>query len=345
MGILNKARLVMSKFDLLLKLNKLKNIKNNEKIIYLLSPEHGNMGDQAIAIAIRKYLQEKFIDKVILEFSYTEYILIKDNLKTILNDKDLIFLHGGGNLGNLYINEENLRRDVIKKFPKNKIIIMPQSISFTQDNNGQNELEVTKKIYSEHNNLNIVCRENKSFKTAQEIFPNNQLLLAPDSVMYLEDYYKQTLSRDGILLALRSDKEKVLDDNLVTNIKNAIDVLNENIVYRDTIINKRVNKENRIFEFNKMLDSFASSKLVITDRFHGVIFSVITKTPCIVFKSLDHKISEGIKWFANKEYIYYAEAKNENLNDIIKELLKKEIDPTSNELKNKLEKEMERIIG
>ncbi|OME02883.1 polysaccharide pyruvyl transferase family protein, partial [Paenibacillus odorifer] len=283
MRILKGAKRTINKVDLLIKINKLKKVKNNEKIIYLLSPEHGNMGDQAIAIAIKKYLQENFNDKVILEFSYLEYT------------------------GNLYINEENLRRDVINRFQKNKIIIMPQSISFTKDNNGAHELEKTKKIYSEHDNLNIICRENKSFKTAQEIFPKNQLLLAPDSVMYLEDYYMQTLkNRSGILLALRSDKEKVIDDNLIKKIKDAINDTDEKIIYRDTIISKKVNEKNRVSEFNKMLDSFASSKLVITDRFHGVIFSVITKTPCIVFKSLDHKISEGIKWFDNMEYVHYS---------------------------------------
>ncbi|CRK80177.1 polysaccharide pyruvyl transferase family protein [Neobacillus massiliamazoniensis] len=309
------------KISALRKINKLKKYKEVEKIIYLLSPEHGNLGDQAIAIAIKKFLIDHYKNKEVIEFSYLEYMYIKKRISSISNDGDIIFLHGGGNLGNLYINEENLRRDVIERFEKNKIIIMPQSISFSEDNFGKIEIEKTKKIYNNHKNLYIVCRESKSFETAQSIFPNNNVILSPDSVLYLSDYYNKSPLRSGVLLALRSDKEKVIDDSRVNKLRGILENLEENLVFKDTIINKRVNEKNRIFEFEKILKAFGSSKLVITDRFHGVIFSFITKTPCIVFKSLDHKISEGIKWFNDIDFIYYAENDSENLSNVINNYL------------------------
>lgn len=37
--------------------------------------------------------------------------------------------------------------------------------------------------------------------------------------------------------------------------------------------------------FMEMLDRIGSSKLVITDRLHAMIFSIITKTPCLVFET------------------------------------------------------------
>ena len=49
------------------------------------------------------------------------------------------------------------------------------------------------------------------------------------------------------------------------------------------------------------------ARVVVTDRYHGVIFSVITHTPVIVFKSYDTKISAGIRWFQDLEWVHYAE--------------------------------------
>lgn len=346
MIILDGISKKITKYRAIKKLQYYLNYKSDEKIIYLLSPEHGNLGDQAIAIAISKFLHDKYTDKLIVEFSFHEYLYVKDNLHEIINAKDIIFLHGGGNLGNLYINEEILRRDVIGKFMNNKIVIMPQSISFTTDSAGVKELETTKKIYNNHINLNIVCRENKSLETAKSIFPSNNLFLSPDSVMYLEnEYLEEEFKREGVLFAFRSDKEKVVNEDIIKGLEDKFFRKGENIKYKDTIIRKKLNEKTREKELLKILRAFGNSKLVITDRFHGVIFSVITRTPCIVFKSLDHKISEGIRWFENKDYIYYVESESEDLQAKIDEYLNIKIHDKETKLKSEFSKAFHKILG
>ena len=61
-------------------------------------------------------------------------------------------------------------------------------------------------------------------------------------------------------------------------------------------------------EFQKKLQEFANYKLVITDRFHGTIFSLITNTPVIVLNSTDHKLSSGVNWFKGvyDDYVHYC---------------------------------------
>lgn len=324
------------------KLQVYKKFKDQKKIIYLLSPEHGNLGDQAIAIAIKKMLEDKYKDNMVFEFSLEEYTYLKKSISKNIGIKDPIYLHGGGNLGNLYINEEIQRRDVIKRFPENKITIMPQSISFTNDERGIREMEITKKIYNNHKNLNIICREEKSFKTAETLFQKNNLFFSPDSVLYLSDYYKKNTKRDGVLFALRRDKEKVVDDLKIVKIKKILMNLNEEATNQDTIIDKKININNRINEFDNILNSFSKSKLVVTDRFHGAIFSYITNTPCIVFKSLDHKISEGIKWFSNVEFIHYAE-NNENFEELVNYMLSMEVKGNNEVLKKELISTMKKL--
>lgn len=303
--------------------NLIKNYYDIQKIIYLQTPEHGNLGDQAIAIAGKKYLENKFKDKLILEFTLEEYERNGNLIKKLINNKDIIYLHGGGNLGNLYKEIEMQRRKIITSFPENKIVIMPQSISFTDDKEGKKEYLLTQQIYGQHRNLHIMARDEKSYEIGKKLFSNNLVYLTPDIVLFLEDLYINKIKekREDVIFTLRKDKEKILSDK---KIKDIIQILGKNkIKYNidDTTVDYGVIKETRDFEVEKILTKIGKSKINITDRFHGVIFSVITNTPVIVFKSLDHKIAEGIKWFKNYENIYYLD-ENESIEKIEEIILK-----------------------
>ena len=53
----------------------------------------------------------------------------------------------------------------------------------------------------------------------------------------------------------------------------------------------RVSIEEREQTVFQRLKAFASYDFVITDRLHGMIFSYICGTPCILFDNKTHKIS------------------------------------------------------
>src|SRR5690606_18099646 len=60
--------------------------------------------------------------------------------------------------------------------------------------------------------------------------------------------------------------------------------------------------------------TMSKSKLTVTDRYHGTIFSIISNTPVIVMGSTDHKLSSGVKWFSDKVFsgiVYYAKSMDE----------------------------------
>ncbi len=58
------------------------------------------------------------------------------------------------------------------------------------------------------------------------------------------------------------------------------------------------------------IEQFSKYKVVITDRYHGTIFSLASNTPTIVINSTDHKLSSGVDWFKDKEefkgYIFFC---------------------------------------
>jgi len=65
--------------------------KNKSKIIFLSTPEHGNLGDHAITIAINKILADKYPDKKILEFSFNKYNERKIDIQKVINNRDIIY--------------------------------------------------------------------------------------------------------------------------------------------------------------------------------------------------------------------------------------------------------------
>ncbi|MCE9654382.1 polysaccharide pyruvyl transferase family protein [Clostridium celatum] len=283
--------------------NKFKKYKDTKKIIYALTPLHGNIGDQAIAVATIKFLKENFIDYEVIEVNSNDIYTYGKAINKVLNKDDLIVLHGGGNMGNLYIEEEKSRRFIIKNFPKNKIISMTQTMSFTNDDEGIMELEKTKKIYNSHQDLTIIAREETSYKIMKEELRNNKILLNPDIVLYLHDIYKNNChKRKNIMTCLRKDKESLIAHKRYELIE-MIDKKYKHTFHYDTVVNKLVTKEIRENEVKDMLNKFLSAKVVITDRLHGMVFAVITKTPCIITKSLDHKVPGTYKWIKNLNYI------------------------------------------
>lgn len=300
-----------------------KKYKNKKKIIYTLIPSHGNMGDQAIAYATMKYLKDNFSEYEILEVYREDTYKYLRACKMVINKDDIILLHGGGNMGNLYPIEERDRRFIIKKFKNNKIISMTQTISFSSNLDGKRELEESKKIYNNHKDLTIIAREKKSYEIMNKEFNIKNIILNPDIVFYLSDMYEfNKNNRNIIMTCLRSDKESILGEKK-TEFITQLNKNYKNVVNYDTVINEHVLKENREKKIKELFQRFLNSKVVITDRLHGMVFCVITKTPCIATKSLDHKVVGTYEWIKSLNYIKLVDDLEYNtINPIIEELCK-----------------------
>ncbi|MBR0061781.1 MAG: polysaccharide pyruvyl transferase family protein, partial [Selenomonadaceae bacterium] len=290
---------------------------NSKRIFVMGTPAHGNLGDQAIVWGELTILKNYFPDHEVIDIPYDYLtggfgeIFWGLGFDKFVCDTGTIFLHGGGNLGNLWVNEEELRRKLIEKFPDNKIVIFPQSVCFTADDAGRKELELSSKIYNAHENLHLMTRDENSFNLAQKIFPNVNKYLMPDAATSLHGILDEVqIKREGVLFVLRGDKEKVRDDKKIETLQTSFHNANIPFEVIDTVINERVTELNREPKVREVLTKIRESKLVITDRFHGVIFSFITRTPVLAFKSFDTKISSGIKWFENVPSVFYAEDEN-----------------------------------
>lgn len=314
-----KIRSIYQEYQYYKMLQKYKNLK---KIYYMSTPSHGNMGDQAIAQASLQFFKDKFPEYKIVEVYREDVNKYAKAIKKTLSKDDLIFIHGGGNMGNLYVWEEETRRQIIQLFNNNPIISMTQTMTFTDDLDGKRELETTTKVYNNHHNLRLIAREQLSYKKMKESFPNANVLINPDIVLYLFNQFEfEKDKRIRIMSCLRSDKESVLGDqkeNLVNYLKNTY----EDYFEYDTVISETVEREQRWSKLNLMFNEFKKSKVVITDRLHGMVFCAITKTPCIVTKSLDHKVVGTYEWLKDLNYIRLVDNLDlETIKPLIDELI------------------------
>lgn len=287
-------------------------LKNDNRVILLGVPTHGNMGDQAIVLAEQYILSSLCPNKRVIKITYDVLKIVeKLSLPSIpVKDTDQLFFHGGGNLGTLYPNEEKLRRILIERYSKNNIVIMPISIFFHENGNGKKELNNSINIYRKNNKIKIITRDETSYYFAKQNFKNKVLLL-PDAVVALEDVLVNDIHREGITLLFRNDIEKIIDDKSIDIIRERILEKNIPLIVTDTIEAKRVYSDaKREKEVLEKINLINKSKLVITDRFHGMVFAVITHTPVIAFKSYDSKISSGVKWLENLGNVHLVESED-----------------------------------
>lgn len=293
----------------------LKSVKKGcvkKKNIYLIgTPEFGNLGDHMISEVELEILHMVYPKGLIHEVTMDEYWKKKEELKNKITEQDVLIFHGGGNIENLWPKSEYIRRDAFSIWKNQKKVIMPQSIFFSNDMEGERELLETKKAYSVPNLL-LCCRDKISYQLAGKQFPCESIYV-PDTVLFHKPQEEKTISRNGVILCLRTDKEKKLTKQDENKIAEILGKKYGKIVELDTVGDKKT-KKTRQEGLRKFFDQICRAEIVVTDRLHGMIFCALTGTPCIALDNSYQKVFGGYQWLESLEYIQYIK----DINDIEK---------------------------
>lgn len=282
-------------------------IHSERGIVYVLAPSYSNLGDVAIFVESLDFLR-KYATLPIKAVLYSRQCVNKKNLLSLpLNDDDLIIIQGGGNMGTFYSSEEYLRQNIVKWFPKNRIISMPQTVYFG-DRRKNYILSRAKKIYSSYKNLTIFARDVPSFDFCKQNF-NCDVRICPDMVLSASpkrflDYQKNK----KVLLCFRKDIESKIENAFVKNIENYLGENGFSFEYWDTDDLSGRNIENKEEKIQQVLEYFNHFQFVVTDRYHGTILSYISKTPCIGLDNSYGKVKNGFAWFNGSNYMFYADS-------------------------------------
>lgn len=292
------------------------------KVIIAGTPEHDNMGDSAIVLAMYDFLEYCGVSKKeIYEITYSEYNFIEEDLKWIPKKRKLILGVGGGNFGDLWYNEQELRERYIRQFVGCPVIIFPQTVFYAEMEKANSAIN----LFHDRPNVVLCAREQCSYEIMKELFLNTgaDIMLVPDIVLFT-DIKKwgiaENNTRKNVMLCFRNDKEKNIDSSVVDEIKRLLGKMGVRYFVSDTVSSERANKENRSALVYNKLREFISARVVVTDRLHGMVFSAITGTPCLVFGNNHHKVSGTYQWISYLPYIKFIDD-NSKIEECLYDLL------------------------
>ena len=275
--------------------------------LLVMTPTHGNLGDHAIVCAEKELLKKAGIKPIEISFGELSFLDSRNLLSCF--DKRKILIHGGGFLGTIWPEAEQMMRKIFLNCPHSHILCMPNTMYYENDGAGKEDFERSKQIYNSHNHLKLYAREGISYEAMKSAY--NNVELCPDVVLSL-DVKKSDIERSGCTLFLRRDKEKTLrqqeTDSICDNVKR---IFGDNHKLSDTVRDHGISKKEREKELDKIFGEFLSSELAITDRMHGMIFAAITETPCIVLASKSHKLQGSYEWIKDLPYITFCKSPEE----------------------------------
>jgi len=289
----------------------------SEHVIVLGAPAHSNLGDQAQSYCIQTIIEEQFPQKKVFVFEGNilrkNYYFLLYLIRSSIRENDIILIHSGYHCTDLFLKEELLNEKIIELFQNKKLLFLPQTVFFKNEQLMKKSAE----IYNTHPNVTIMCRDEISFAYAKTLYTNCKLMLYPDIVTSLIGRRKYNNKRKGILVCLRKlgsvesqfsedKKEKLISDLSLIDTVSVTDT--------DSPVHWKIIREKRSEIIEKELEYYAQFKVIITDRYHGMIFSLISNTPVVVVGSTDHKLSSGIKWFPTN--IYKSISFTENIDNI-----------------------------
>ncbi|XP_025089854.1 uncharacterized protein LOC112561519 [Pomacea canaliculata] len=239
-----------------------------------------NKGDPAIAagqVALLKRLN------VTIVFSCSTGLCNDDNFKKAreiskgYNSTSLVILmQGGGNLIG-YSVLDYTRKKILNLFPDFPTILFSQSIWLNKKKEAH--LNVCREIYSHRENLTIFLRDRQSLGLAQKHFPGTKLMLMPDMAFGLGRVPRTMPPTHDILWIKRADGEssgyKVPE--LPTNLS----------VYVGDWLKWKTNQGTTPMETSFLiafngLSFLQRGRVVITDRLHGHILSVLLGIPHVL---------------------------------------------------------------
>lgn len=275
--------------DIINNINYILNSFQKNKIIIFFSSINKNIFDYLTYVCIYKNLQENNERRVI-----SVNINNNNQVKAILNyiyPNDIIF-----GLNNLIFQNKFLK--IIKKFNKNKIILL---------NNNIYRIFMNRNTYNSSSNLFIY-----SFNTNSNDIINNKLYFLSNNIINLANYFNYVIYLKNI-----NNNYTVFFDNYNNR---ELEVL-ENIIHQKLEENQTIFNLTKIFHniknIKNLIDIIRKSKIIITDNFSIMELSALSFVSCILYGNITENKNVNVILKLNVNYIKYID----DINKLEKQLI------------------------
>lgn len=287
-------------------------IDRGEPYALLDYPDHNNIGDSAIYAGALSFFDSHVGRRPQVVCTFTSTM---DWLKNHLPAEGPIFLHGGGNFGDIWMRHQNFRHAVLRHFPDRKVVQMPQSIHYRNPEG----IAETARLIAAHKDFTLLVRDEPSLELARKHF-DCETVLCPDAAMMLNKIDTGMEPKQDLLITLRDDAEAVKDEthDWLTSRYPAEDWVDVNVwtlpirgvwklvrslpdnrlgmIWREAMYRRQA--EMRVMAGARQL---AQGRMIVTDRLHMHIISTLIRRPHVVLDNSYGKISRYINAFGRDD--------------------------------------------
>jgi pyruvyl transferase EpsO len=254
-------------------------------LVYLDYPVHLNFGDLLIMRGTERFYAEHG-HRVLARSAYMNFL---DRARSRISNQTILVMHGGGNFGDLYPVHQNFREEIVRRFPDNRIVILPQSVHFSS----ALELERSARVFRRHRDVVLCVRDHASLARVRARFTHNCVLM-PDMAHQLWRRYQPRPPQGGrTLKLLRLDAEAREHQGQAEMQQQAMDWLDFNprwscwifgrILELHTLEGKyglELGARALWYRYCEMLHQRMESRFleysdIITSRLHGMIFGLL----------------------------------------------------------------------
>jgi pyruvyl transferase EpsO len=261
-------------------------------------PDHSNVGDSAIWLGEMAYLEQRRR----LPAYYSAISDFEDAACRAAIGDGTILIHGGGNLGTLWPKHEAFRLHLLREHRGRPIVQMPQSIHYATPEAAAEMAEAIR----QHGQFTLLVRDAKSLAFAKEHF-ECRIELCPDAALMLGRQQKLT-AKYPVFALLRTDHERAQgEDEPLPPGAVADDWLEEDpaqkrylrlslklhrLFMRDAMAIRAL-RQRRLAEwrFRRGLAMLSQGEVVVTDRLHAHILSVLLDIPHVLLDNSYGKVA------------------------------------------------------
>jgi pyruvyl transferase EpsO len=278
-----------------------------DRVAVLDYPNHFNSGDLLIYRGQLQYLERLGIEAAYVCATHT---YDPAALARYLPAGPLL-LQGGGNFGDRYDRFQLFRERVIAENPDRTIIQMPQTIDFLD----KAALARAQAVYSRHRDLTLMIRDKAGCELTRSLFPDNRVVYCPDLAFGADQLPATKAPTRDIVMLKRRDQESVhnKDDagrafpgvprtewhaSVADNFKWWPMSLANSALHKVPGVRVRAYPYAR-WAFDRQcdliirnaVDILSEGRVVVTDRLHAAVFSVLLGKPVVMVDNANKKLS------------------------------------------------------
>jgi len=277
-------------------------------LVYLDYPVHLNFGD----LLIMKGTEQFFADCGHRIEARAAYMNFCDSLKGRITGDTIIVMHGGGNFGDLYPVHQRFREQIVRQFPDNRIVVLPQSVYFSC----AGALEQSAEVFRAHGDVVLCLRDHASVRRVGTRFTHNTVLMPDMAHQLWHGLDPEPIANGRTLALMRRDLEMSQDQARCAQVSDPKDWLDFIPRWSCRIFGRilrlhelegrygrRLGAQRVWFRYSDILHTHMEKQFraygeVVTSRLHGMIFAALLDKPvCYADNSYGKLTGYANTWF------------------------------------------------